>query len=40
MADDIILNGLKAYGVENAEEKAIVLEKYLSEIILFNPTLK
>ena len=40
MADDIILNGLKAYGLETAEEKAIVLEKYLSEILLFNPTLK
>ena len=40
MADDIILSGLKAYGVDKAEDKAIILEKYLNEIMLFNPTLK
>ena len=40
MADDIILSGLKAYGVEKAEEKAIVLESYLSQLLLFNPQLK
>ena len=40
MADDIILKGLEAYNVEKAEEKAIILERYLNEILLFNPTLK
>ena len=40
MADDIILSGLNAYGVDKAEDKAIILEKYLNEIMLFNPTLK
>lgn len=40
MADDIILSGLKAYSVDKAEDKAIILEKYLNEIMLFNPTLK
>ena len=40
MADDIILSSLKAYGVDKAEDKAIILEKYLNEIMLFNPTLK
>lgn len=40
MANDIILRGLNAYGVEKAENKAIILEKYLDEIMLFNPILK
>lgn len=40
MANDIILRGLNAYGVEKAENKAIILEKYLDEIMLFNPLLK
>lgn len=40
MADNIILDGLKAYGVKNAEDKAIVLESYLDQILLFNPALK
>ena len=40
MADDIISSGLNAYCVDKAEEKAIILEKYLNEIMLFNPTLK
>ena len=40
MANDIILRGLNAYGVEKAENKAIILEKYLAEIMLFNPILK
>ena len=40
MADDIILKGLEAYHVDDAKEKAIVLERYLNEILLFNPTLK
>ena len=30
MADDIILSGLKAYGVDKAEDKAVILEKYLN----------
>ena len=40
MANGIILRGLNAYGVEKAENKAIILEKYLDEIMLFNPILK
>ena len=40
MADDIILKGLKAYSVVEAEDKAMILQKYLDEILLFNPVLK
>lgn len=40
MSNPILLNGLQTFGVENAEEKAEKLQKYVEEILLFNPTLK
>ncbi|MBQ0070675.1 MAG: class I SAM-dependent methyltransferase, partial [Spirochaetales bacterium] len=40
MSNPILLKGLLSFGVENAEEKAEKLQKYVEEILLFNPTLK
>ena len=40
MTDNIILEGLKSFGVEKAEDKAIVLSSYLDLVMSFNPSLK
>ena len=40
MTDNIILEGLKSFGVEKAEGKAIVLSSYLDLVMSFNPSLK
>ena len=40
MTDNIILEGLTSFGVEKAEDKAIVLSSYLDLVMSFNPSLK
>ena len=40
MTDNIISEGLKSFGVEKAEDKAIVLSSYLDLVMSFNPSLK
>ena len=40
MTDNIILEGIKSFGVEKAEDKAIVLSSYLDLVMSFNPSLK
>lgn len=40
MSNPLLLKGLETFGVENATEKAELLQRYVDELMLFNPTLK